>query len=469
MRKSALALLITATLSACALTPPVVDTSSDLPSSWRSDAASDIAIGQNWWAQFNDPALDGLIAAAQANNQNLVIAASRIDEARAALGITSADQLPRLDLSGKASRSLASQQNNSPVNDSAVDSYRLGATASWELDLWARIKNSTDAAKADLLASEYNRDTVALALYANVAQTYFNLRALDQQLAIAQETLKTRQESFQLRKRRFEGGVTSELDMRQAEVELASAQASVPSIEQNIAKVASSLGILIGQNPRAMIDIGVPRGKMLTQISVPVNVPLGLPSELLARRPDIQASEQSLRAAGARIAAARAAYYPTISLTGVLGLESAEIGNLFTGPAKTWSFLGNLAAPLFDNGKTAATVDSATARQKQAVANYRLSIQQAFAETQSALAARSSSVRIVAAQQQQLDSLTRQLKLATLRYDNGFSSYLEVLDAQRSLFQAQLNLAAAQRDQLSATVDLYKALGGGWKAPSHAS
>lgn len=464
MRKTALALLIAGTLSACALTPPVVDTTSDLPEKWQNQTASDATISKNWWLQFNDPALDGLILAAKEHNQNLAMAAARIDEARAALGITSADQLPRLDLAGKAGRSLASQQNNIPSTGEAADSYRLGASASWELDLWGRIKNGTDAAKADLLASEYNRDAVELSLFASVAQTYFNLRALDQQLAIAQETLKTRQESFLLRTRRFEGGVTSELDMRQAEVELASAQASVPTIEQNIAKVSASLGILIGQNPRAMIELGVPRGKMLTQISVPPDVPVGLPSELLSRRPDIQASEQSLRAAGARIAAARAAYYPTISLTGFLGVESADASNLFTGPARTWSFIGNLAAPLFDNGRTAANVDGASARQKQAVASYRLSIQQAFADTQSALSARGSSVKIVAAQQQQLDSLSRQLKLATLRYDNGFSSYLEVLDAQRSLFQAQLNLAAAQRDQLSATVDLYKALGGGWSA-----
>lgn len=458
MRKTILALLIASTLSACALTPPVADTKTELPAAWRSDAASDISIGRNWWAQFDDPVLDQLISAAEAHNQNLVIAAARIDEARAALGISSAEQLPRLDLAGKAGRGQ-SVQIGSPS-----DSYSLGASASWELDLWGRIKNTNDAAKADLLASEYNRDAVALALYANVAQTYFNLRALDQQLAIAQDTLKTRQESFQLRKRRFEGGVTSELDMRQAEVELAAAQASVPGIEQSIAKVTSSLSILIGQNPREMIESGISRGKELKQIIMPVNVPLGLPSELLTRRPDIQASEQSLKAAGARIAAARAAYYPTISLTGLLGTESASISDLFSGPAKTWSFFGNLAAPLFDNGRTAANVDGATARQKQAVANYRLSIQQAFAETQSALIARSSSTKIVAAQQLQLDSLSRQLKLATLRYDNGFSGYLEVLDAQRSLFQAQLNLAAAQRDQLNATVDLYRAMGGGWKA-----
>ncbi|STQ91050.1 efflux transporter outer membrane subunit [Iodobacter fluviatilis] len=458
MRKTILALLIASTLSACALTPPVADTQTELPSAWRSDFVSDVSIGRNWWAQFDDPVLDQLISAAEAHNQNLVIAAARIDEARAALGISSAEQLPRLDLGGKAGRGQSTQIG------SPSDSYSLGATASWELDLWGRIKNTNDAAKADLLASEYNRDAVALALYANVAQSYFNLRALDQQLAIAQDTLKTRQESFQLRKRRFEGGVTSELDMRQAEVELAAAQASVPGIEQSIAKVSSSLSILIGQNPREMIESGIARGKELKQIILPVNVPLGLPSELLVRRPDIQASEQSLKAAGARIAAARAAYYPTISLTGLLGTESASIGDLFSGPAKTWSFLGNLAAPLFDNGRTAANVDGATARQKQAVANYRLSIQQAFAETQSALIARSSSAKVVAAQQLQLDSLSRQLKLATLRYDNGFSGYLEVLDAQRSLFQAQLNLAAAQRDQLNATVDLYKAMGGGWKA-----
>jgi outer membrane protein, multidrug efflux system len=460
MHKTALTLFIAAALSGCAITPPTVDTTTDVPSTWRSDSAGEINIEKNWWAQFDDPVLDKLVAAAEANNQNLVIASARIDEARAALGISSADQLPRLDVSSKAGR------NMSPLLSSPSDSYAIGATASWELDLWGRIKNTTDAGKADLLASQYNRDAVALALYANVAQSYFNLRALDQQLAIAQDTLKTRQESFQLRKRRFEGGVSSELDMRQAEVELATAQASVPSIEQNMVKVASSLGILIGQNPRDMIESGITRGKALQQISPPVNIPLGLPSELLARRPDIQASEQSLRAAGAKIAAARAAYYPTISLTGLLGIDSASIGDLFAGPARTWSFLGNLAAPLFDNGRTAANVDGATARQKQAVANYRLSIQQAFAETQNALAARSSSVKIVAAQQLQLSSLTRQLKLASLRYDNGFSGYLEVLDAQRSLFQAQLNLAAAQRDQLNATVDLYKALGGGWKAGS---
>ncbi|BCL75216.1 RND transporter [Jeongeupia sp. HS-3] len=419
-------------------------------------------IGDGWWKQFGDPTLDQLIETARSNNQNLAIASARVDQARAVLGINSAAQLPRVDLGAAGSRQKASEKGSSAALGTYSD-YQLAGSASWEIDLWGKLANLTEAARRDYLGAAYNRDGVEIALDAEVAQTYFNLRALDAQLAIANDTVKSREETYSLQTKRFKGGLISELDVRQAESELDIARAAVPDLVSGIATTEGALGVLVGADPKTIIDALPPRGKSINQLGNPPAIPAGLPSDLLLRRPDIQSAEARLIGTRARVEAARAAYFPTISLTGLLGLQSLSFGDLFTGAAKTWSYAGNLAMPLFDGGLTASQIDQARAVEKQALANYRLTVQQAFADVRGALVSNAESNKKTKAQAERVVALQRQYRLASLRYDNGYSSYLEVLDTERNLFNARLALVDAQLGEVNSRVALYKAVGGGWR------
>ncbi|WP_035851623.1 efflux transporter outer membrane subunit [Deefgea rivuli] len=457
MLKTILSLSIGLALSACAFSPD-----SSLPVTQLPVATSKVSVNPNWWTQFNDPTLNQLIATALENNQNLALITARVDESRAKLGIAASAQLPRIDIVGGGGRSEQSR-NITGSNPIVSSDYKLAAQASWEIDLWGRVRNSTFAAKQDLMAVEYNRDAARLALSAEVAQNYFNLRALDDQLDITKNTIQSRLESFDLQQKRYRGGVTSELDVKQSEVELASAQSNLPDFTEAIARTESALSVLIGQSPRAMMDEGIARGKSIPELQIADPIPAELSSDLLLKRPDIAQAEANLMVARARIQVARAAYFPTISLTGLLGIESKNLNNLFSSNSNIWSFSGNLAMPLFNSGLTAAQVEQAKAQEKQAVAQYQQAIQIAFSETRTSLISNRTVTEKTAFEQKQVNALKVQLKLAKLRYDNGYSSYLEVLDAQRSLFNTQLNLVKAQRNQINARVELYKALGGGWE------
>ncbi|MBM3114300.1 efflux transporter outer membrane subunit [Jeongeupia naejangsanensis] len=451
-----------ALLSGCALFQP--DTQAPqmpLPAVSQTQAEW---ISDSWWKQFDDPTLDQLIEAAHTNNQNLAFASARVDQARAVLGINSAAQLPRVDLGAGGSRQKASEKGISPALGT-YNEYQVAGSASWEIDLWGKLANLTEAARRDYLSATYNRDGVELSLYAEVAQTYFNLRALDAQLRIANDTVKSREETYALQTKRFKGGLISELDVRQAESELDIARAAVPDLVSSVARTEGALGVLVGADPKTIIESTPARGKPIEQLDRAPSIPADLPSDLLLRRPDIQSAEATLIGTRARVEAARAAYFPTISLTGLFGVQSLAFGSLFTGAAKTWSFAGNLAMPLFDGGLTAAQVDQARAVEKQALANYRLTVQQAFADVRGALVSNSESTKKTKAQSDRVVALQRQYKLANLRYDNGYSSYLEVLDAERSLFDARLSLVDAQLAEATSRVALYKAVGGGWRLP----
>ncbi|AOX99451.1 efflux transporter outer membrane subunit [Jeongeupia sp. USM3] len=421
-------------------------------------------VSDGWWKQFGDPTLDQLIETARSNNQNLAIASARVDQARAVLGINSAAQLPRVDLGAGGARQKTSEKGSQAVLGTYND-YQVAGSASWEIDLWGKLANQTEAARRNYLATAYNRDGVEISLEAEVAQTYFNLRALDSQLSISQDTVKSREETYALQTKRFKGGLISELDVRQAESELDIARAAVPDLVSAIATTEGALGVLIGADPKAIIESAPQRGKSIQDLGNPPAIPAGLPSDLLLRRPDIQSAEASLIGARASVEAARAAYFPTISLTGLLGVQSLSFSDLFTGAAKTWSFAGNLAMPLFDGGLTAAQVDQARAVEKQALANYRLTVQQSFADVRGALVANGESNKRTRAQADRVVALQRQYKLANLRYDNGYSSYLEVLDTERNLFNARLALVDAQLNEVNSRVALYKAVGGGWRLP----
>ncbi|APV50155.1 hypothetical protein BWI17_10950 [Betaproteobacteria bacterium GR16-43] len=421
-------------------------------------------VAKDWWKAFQDPVLDQAIAMAFTASPTLEGAVARVDASRARLGTSRSFYLPSVNAQMGAGRTKLSQDTNPPPTG-PFTAYSAALAASWEVDLWGRIRNEVAASESDLLASTYGRDAVELELASQVALSYFLIRSLDAQLDVARRTLESRAASYDLRLKRFTRGITSELDVRQAENELATAKASIPDLQESLSRAEGAFATLTGMSPRELVQGGVVRGKDIDAIPVPPALPEGMPSDLLLRRPDIQEAEQNLRATQARVAGARAAYFPVIGLTGSYGGESVAFGDLFSGPARAWSFVGSLAMPVFNSGRTAAQVDLASASERAAVAAYRDTVIRAFSEARTALTETRQASERVSARQQSVVALRRALRLATLRYDNGYSSYLDLLDAERQLFAAELAVADAQRLQLSAAVDLYRALGGGWQPP----
>ncbi len=457
-------LLVVAALAAAGCAP-----SYTLPPTHLPDAVTPgdkIVVARDWWKSFADPVLDRLVEDAFASSATLEAAVARVDAAQARLGITGSQQLPAVDAALAGSRTRLSGSTNPQGPADPFGTYQANLRASWEIDLWGRIRNEVAASESDLLAASYGRDAVQLALSAQVAQAYFQLRSFDAQLDTTRRTVASREQSYALREKRFAGGITSELDLRQAEAELASARAQVPDLSDAVSRTEGTLAILAGASPNALFGTGAPRGRPIDAIPVPPAVPEGLPSDILLRRPDIREAEENLRAAQARVAAARTAWFPRIALTGAYGGESLAFGDLFTGPARAWTFAGSLVAPVFNSGLTAAQVDLASASERAATAAYRDTVIRAFADARNAITAKRQAADRVAARAQSVDALRRQVRLATLRYDNGYSNYLEVLDAERTLFSAELALAEARRAHLAASVDLYRALGGGWTMPA---
>jgi multidrug efflux system outer membrane protein len=406
-----------------------------------------------------------MVDEALAHNSDFALAIARVDEARAQLGVTRADQLPGVNGKVDASRNRISERSPTffPGIEQRYTDLNASLNASWEIDFWGKYRRATEAARADLLASESNRDAVRLTLIADVSRGYFNLRSLDAQVAVTQQTVATRLESLALQRKRFEAGVSSELELRQVEAETAAAQALLPSLETQLAQQETALSVLLGRSPREIIGSPPERGAAIEALTVPPAVPAGLPSDLLERRPDLQEAEQRLVAANARIGVAKAAYYPSISLTGIFGAESTTLADLFISPARVWQFSASAAQMVFDAGRTRSQVKAATARQQQALAQYQSAIQNAFKDTLDALVAQRKARETFEAEQVRVAALQKALDLARLRYENGVSSLLDVLDSERGLLAAQLNRVEAQRTQLTATTDLFQALGGGWE------
>ena len=455
MRKSAIACLIATLLSGCMIGPDYFRPSIDAPKTWRvSEADAKNTVNTNWWRQINDPILNTLIEEAVRANKDLLIATARIDEYAGRLGISRADLFPQAGVGYGAFR----QKNTLPGASykDTYNSYEMTLNASWEIDLWGKIRRQNEAARAQLLASEDTRRGVLLSLTASVAGAYVLLRDLDRQLEIANQTADTRAASYKLFLDRYEGGVISILELSQNKSQYDEALATIPSIEKAIAQQENALSILLGRNPGP-----IERGNNIDTLTPPV-IPEGLPSSLLEQRPDIRSAEQQLIAANALIGAARAAYYPSISLTGVFGVASGNLSNLFSSSSKIWQYGGAIDMPIFTAGRIGSQVDVAEAQQQQALFNYQKSIQNAFREVNDALVDQNRTRVQLEAQRQQVESLQQYAATARLRYDNGYTSYLEVLDAERSFFQAQLQFTQTQQKLLQAIIDLYKAMGGGW-------
>jgi multidrug efflux system outer membrane protein len=461
MRRAALlASLAAVALSGCKVTADYERPATEAPARYRFEDAQTREAGNiAWWRLFKDEQLARLIDVALAENKNVLTAAARVEEYYGRYGVQRGQQFPQVALGAEAGAQRASRVGTPALPapaDVTSEFYSISLGASFELDLWGRLRRATEAARADLLAVEENRRTVILSLVSAVASSYVNLLSLDRQLEISRRTLAIRADSLRIFDLRFKGGVISELELQQVRSEYEVAAAAVPLAEKQVAQQENDLSVLLGRNPGT-----IARGGALEALVLPA-VPAGLPSELLERRPDIRQTEQQLVAANARIGVAKAAFYPTISLTGVLGLASAGLSNLFSGAARVWTYSGALNQPIFTGGTLLGQLRVSEAQQKQALYAYQQAIQTAFGEVENALVDQAKTREQLGAQRRQVTALARYAHLARLRYDGGYTSYLEVLDAERSLFQSQIQTAQTQALLYLAMINLYKALGGGW-------
>ncbi len=454
----ALALTLLACASTgCTLGPDYVRPDIDAPQSFRyagvakqeAAPASTLAALPRWWQRFEDPHLDALVSEGLAANHDLRIATARVDEFAARADGTRAQGLPQVGYGVGAGR----QDTGSGA---PRGSYSAILSASWELDLWGRLRRENEAARANLLATEQARMGVALTLVSAIVSSYVTLLDLDRRLDISEETLEGRRRNVEVFQMRFDGGAVSEFELMQVTAEYETAAGSIPELKQTIAQQEHALSALIGRNPGPIL-----RSTSMQALRTPP-VPAGLPSDLIARRPDILQSEQQLVAANAQVGVARALYFPSLSLTGSGGSASTELGDLFSGPARTWSFVGQLLGPIFAGGAINSVNRQAEARREQALAGYQQSIQNAFRDVDDSLVAIQSKKELVASLERRVAALTRAVELSRERYDNGYSDYLSVLDTERSLFSAQQALSAAKGDGYRALVGLYRALGGDW-------
>jgi multidrug efflux system outer membrane protein len=409
-----------------------------------------------WWEVFQDPQLQSLIRTALKNNYDVRIAASRVLQAQAQLGITRADQLPSLGVGGN----IVSQQSPQigPIPAYEVTQGQLTATAAYNFDFWGKYRRATEAARANLLANEWAQKEVTASLVANLATAYFQLREMDLELEISKRTFNSRNDSLQLTQTLEQHGINSLLDVRQSEQLVYTAATEIPDFERQIAQQENAISILLGNNPG-----DVPRGLKLTEEPHAPEVPAGIPSALLERRPDVREAEQNLVAANAQIGVARAAYFPQISLTGSAGYESPALSNLFTGPAGIWNLAASVTQPIFEGGRLKSNVRLAEAQHEQILLTYQQTIQGAFRDVSNGLVAYRKYREFRIQQEHLLASAQDASRLSEVRFKAGTTDYLEVLTNETNSFSAELGLAQAQANELVALVQLYQALGGGWQ------
>jgi multidrug efflux system outer membrane protein len=445
-------------LAGCAIGPDYERPAVELPET-LGVPQSTVPVQDKWWTLFNDPVLNALVDEALAANRDLKVAAERIEQARSQFEITRSDQLPQAGVQFDTSRDKASALGSFPLPSDAIytNNNRLVLRASWEIDFWGKYRRATEAARADLAASEAGRDAVRNTLVGDTIRGYFALRALDESLAIAERTFVGRSKALELAQLRFDNGILSELELNQVRADVQGARALIPLLEQRRLRQEGALAVLMGRSPREVFQVRIDRGVSTTP---GVEVPAALPSDLLLRRPDLRAAEERLKAANARIGVARAAYFPSIALTGFYGGQSQELSDLFTSQARTWSIGAGLLQPLFAGGQIRGGVDLADARTREAAQLYVQAIAIAFRETREALVAQTATREILEAQRLREAALARSLELARLRYENGIYNLFELLETERQLLAVRLEAVDAERDRRTAIVDLYLALGG---------
>ena len=452
-----------ALISGCSMSPDYQRPAVELPQTWQAAPAQ----GQNmpadrWWTLYQDGTLNLLVEEALIYNQDLALATARLDEARALARIADAQLVPAVDAAFQRDRTRRSDSTATRFPGALENNnYRAQVNVSYEIDLWGKLRESAKAAQSELLATTAARETVRIALTAGVVQSYYALISLDAQVDATRRSLTLRQNDLKLQRVRADAGIINDFSLRQLEAEVAAAQAQLPALESRRTSEELALGVLLGRSPRALLQDNVLRNAGNAAPAVPV-IPADLPSALLLRRPDIVTAEQQLIAANARIGAARASLFPSIGLSGYLGSESAALSNLFSGPAGIWQLGFGLAQPIFQGGRLFGEIEAVEARQRQALAQYQKTLQTAFRETHDALVGQVRAREAFDAENARVVALTEALRLARIRFVNGLTSQLEVLDAERNLLNAELNRADALRAQRSAVANVVKALGGGW-------
>ena len=463
MRRLIALSLILLLASGCAVGPNYKRPSVDVPGAYRGAVAQEAqqpaaeSLGdQKWWDLFQDKQLQDLIHIALRQNYDVRIAASRILEARAQVGITRADGLPTINAGAQSSDQRSAQQKLFPAFDTSA--HQVDLSLAWDLDFWGKYRRANESARASLLATEWAREAVISSLVSDVASAYFQLRELDLQLEISRRTLASRQDSLQLTRLLANSGATSMLDVRQAEQLVFTAAETIPDLERRIEQQENFISTLLGNNPGP-----IARGAKLTDQPHAPEVPAGLPSTLLERRPDIRQAEAQLIAANAQIGVAKAAYFPQISLTATSGFQSSALTNLFTGPAGLWNFGGSLVQPIFAGGRIRSGVRLSEARQQEALLTYEQTVQQAFRGVSDALVEYRKDREFREQQQQLALSAQDAAQLSEMRYRGGATSYLEVLTNETNYFDAELGLAQAQLNELLGLVSIYRNLGGGWQ------
>ncbi len=446
-------------IASCNFKPYYERPCSEVPETWRYPAnESSVEANIAWWEQFNDDHLNCLINDALIYNYDLRAAAARVWEFYAQYKIVRSQLYPQVDGTASGYRQQLSELTNfiPPTFPRIFNVFTTLLNLNWELDVWGQLRNETEAALYQLFAEEEVRRTVVLTVVSSVAETYMQLLQYDKQLKISRDTLKSRQESFELAKYRFEGGVTSEMPVKQAESEVEDAAAQVLQFELLVQQQENLLSILVGHAPTS-----IERGT-LDELGLPFNVPTGLPSEIIEQRPDIRRAEDLLISANANIGAAIAQYFPQFSLTGYYGNQSRQLKNLFSGPAQMWQYGLQFLQPIYTGGLLTAQVELAEAEYCEELNLYQQTILTALKEVSDALIAHSQALELIKVQAKSVEVLGDYLHLATLQYNNGQTDYLNVLDAERKLFNAQLNYAEAQGNSFISMVEIFRTLGGGW-------
>ena len=437
--------------------PPV-----ELPTEWKQTAPRFAEDGR-WWRIYQDAELEKVVDEALKGNADLLIAAARVDEARALLGESNSLFWPSIDAQAGVSRQQVSTRTATsfPGVPREYSNHRAVLSVSYELDLFGRLRANAAAARHELEASEASREAVRLALAAQATRSYFALRALDEQVALTRKTVSLREEALDLQRKRLRGGVISEFELRQLEAETAVVRAQLPPLEREREREEVALAVLLGRSPRSVFQDGVAIKAVFDETPGAPVLPAGMPSELLLRRPDLVEAERALASANARVAQARAEMFPSISLTAFLGSESAALANLFSGgQAATWQIAAGLTQPIFQGGRLQARREAATARERAALVQYEQAIRSAFGEVRTALIAQARARESYDAESARAAALTETLRLARLRYQNGVASQLDVIDAERGLLQAQIARIDALRLYRLSVADLFRALGG---------
>lgn len=463
--------LLAASLAACSLAPEYKRPEQEVPQQWKNVQGYTAPLESTWWERFNDPTLSLMITEALKHNMKLEESLANVDAAAAQLGLAGSALLPNITGSASNSQSAASErtasgmamQTGKDALDRGVYNNQAQLSFSWELDLWGKRRNQYTMLTNMLLNTAVGHQALRLEIAGNTAKAYFTLCALDMQLDIARRTLKTREDGQRIYEKRFAVGEITELDLMRVKAETETARQQVHSTAAALEQAEAALSVLLGRSPREIYENRNMRGKGLAALPPAPVLPAGVPSELLQRRPDIQAAEYMILAYNANIGAARAEFFPTISLTGILGSASAALAQLFTDPATLWSKSVGLTLPIFDGGYNWNNLKGAEAKKRAAVAAYQYTVQKAFQDIRTALSAQHETIAIVESNAQQVAHLRRAADVARLQYDNGYTDYLTLLDAERQLFSAELSLANAMNRRLAAVVDVCLALGGGWE------